>query len=307
MLEHAGAMPTESASLMFSDDASLMMGLNVQSTGQSHATVFARVVAERLGIDPNTIVHKHGDSAMQLPGFASVGSRSAMCAGAALVKTAEAVIEKGKKAASHLLEASEADIQFRNGAFEVVGTDRRIGLFETARRAKEAGEPLDSKEKADAPLTFPNGCHIAEVEIDPETGNVDLVTYTAVDDPGNMLDEIVVAGQVQGSLANGLGQALTENAVYDPQSGQLVTGSFMDYGMPRAHTMPVELREAVHSVPATTNPLGVKGTGEAGTTAAIAAVMNAVAHAIPNGAADHMEMPATPAKVWEACQRGLAT
>ena len=307
MLEHAGAMPTESASLMFSDDASLMMGLNVQSTGQSRATVFARVVAERLGIDPNTIVHKHGDSAMQLPGFASVGSRSAMCAGAALVKTAEAVIEKGKKAASHLLEASEADIQFRNGAFEVVGTDRRIGLFETARRAKEAGEPLDSKEKADAPLTFPNGCHIAEVEIDPETGNVDLVTYTAVDDPGNMLDEIVVAGQVQGSLANGLGQALTENAVYDPQSGQLVTGSFMDYGMPRAHTMPVELREAVHSVPATTNPLGVKGTGEAGTTAAIAAVMNAVAQAIPNGAADHMEMPATPAKVWEACQRGLAT
>jgi carbon-monoxide dehydrogenase large subunit len=306
MLEHAGAMPTESASLNFGDDGKLVMGLNVQSTGQSHATVFARVVADRLGIDPNTIVHRHGDSAMQLPGFASVGSRSAMCAGAALVKTAEAVIEKGKKAASHILEASEADIQFRNGAFEVVGTDRKISLFETARRAKEAGEPLDSKEKADAPLTFPNGCHIAEVEIDPETGNVDLVTYTAVDDPGNMLDEIVVAGQVQGSLANGLGQALTENAVYDPHSGQLVSGSFMDYGMPRAHTMPVELREAVHSVPSTTNPLGVKGTGEAGTTAAIAAVMNAVAHAIPNGAADHMEMPATPAKVWEACQRGLA-
>jgi carbon-monoxide dehydrogenase large subunit len=306
MLEHAGAMPTESASLNFGDDGKLVMGLNVQSTGQSHATVFARVVADRLGIDPNTIVHRHGDSAMQLPGFASVGSRSVMCAGAALVKTAEAVIEKGKKAASHILEASEADIQFRNGAFEVVGTDRKISLFETARRAKEAGEPLDSKEKADAPLTFPNGCHIAEVEIDPETGNVDLVTYTAVDDPGNMLDEIVVAGQVQGSLANGLGQALTENAVYDPHSGQLVSGSFMDYGMPRAHTMPVELREAVHSVPSTTNPLGVKGTGEAGTTAAIAAVMNAVAHAIPNGAADHMEMPATPAKVWEACQRGMA-
>ena len=306
MLEHAGAMPTESASLTFTDDGRLVMGLNVQSTGQSHATVFGRIVAERLGIDPNTIVHRHGDSAMQLPGFASVGSRSAMCAGAALVKTVEAVIEKGKKAASHLLEASESDIQFRNGAFEVVGTDRKITLFETARRAKETGEPLDSNEKTDTPLTFPNGCHIAEVEIDPETGNVDLVTYTAVDDPGNMLDEIVVQGQVQGSLANGLGQALTENAVYDRQSGQLVSGSFMDYGMPRAHTMPVELREAVHATPATTNPLGVKGTGEAGTTAAIAAVMNAIAHAIPNGAADHMEMPATPAKVWEACQRGMA-
>jgi carbon-monoxide dehydrogenase large subunit len=305
MLEHAGALPTESASLNFTGDGRLEMGLNVQSTGQSHATVFARIVAERLGIDAKTIQHRHGDSAMQLPGFASVGSRSAMCAGAALVKTVEAVIEKGKKAASHLLEASEADIQFRNGAFEVVGTDRRIGLFDTARRAKETGASLDSKEKTDTPLTFPNGCHIAEVEIDPDTGNVDLVTYTAVDDPGAMLDEIVVQGQVQGSLANGLGQALTENAIYDAQSGQLVAGSFMDYGMPRAHTMPVELREAVHSVPATTNPLGVKGTGEAGTTAAIAAVMNAISHAIPNGAADHMEMPATPAKVWEACRRGL--
>jgi carbon-monoxide dehydrogenase large subunit len=121
-----------------------------------------------------------------------------------------------------------------------------------------------------------------------------------------VLDSIVVEGQVQGSIANGLGQALTENALYDPQSGQLMTGSFMDYGMPRAHDMPVELREAVRSVPATSNPLGVKGTGEAGTTAAIAAVMNAIANAIPNGAANHMEMPATPAKVWEACQRGLA-
>jgi len=306
MLEHAGAMPIESASLTFTGDSELVMGLNVQSTGQSHATVFARMVADRLGIDPKTVLHKHGDSAMQLPGFASVGSRSAMCAGAALVKTVEAVIEKGKKAASHLLEASETDIQFRNGGFEVVGTDRKITLFETARRAKDAGEPLDSKEKTDTPLTFPNGCHIAEVEIDPDTGNVDLVTYTAVDDPGNMLDEIVVQGQVQGSIANGLGQALTENAIYDSASGQLVSGSFMDYGMPRAHTMPIELREAVHSVPSTTNPLGVKGTGEAGTTAAIAAVMNAIANAIPNGAADHMDMPATPARVWEACQRGLA-
>ena len=133
---------------------------------------------------------------------------------------------------------------------------------------------------------------------------VDLVTCTAVDDPGVMLDSTIVEGQVQGSIANGLGQALTEDAVYDAQSGQLVSGSFMDYGMPRAHHMPVELREAVHPVPATSNPLGVKGTGEAGTTAAIAAVMNAISNAVPNGAADHMEMPATPAKVWAACQRG---
>jgi len=306
MLEHAGAMPTESASIGFPGDGKLVLGLNVQSTGQSHATVFARVLAEKLGIDPNTIEHRHGDTAMGLSGFASVGSRSAMCAGAAILATADAVVTKGKKIAAGLLEASEGDIQFRSGHFEVVGTDRKVSLFETARHAKETGEPLDSKEKAEAPLTFPNGCHIAEIEIDPDTGHVALVTYTAVDDCGVPLDTIVVEGQVQGSIANGLGQALTENAVYDPQSGQLVSGSFMDYGMPHAHNMPVEFREAMHATPSTTNPLGVKGTGEAGTTAAIAAVMNAVAHAIPNGAADHMEMPATPAKVWEACQRGLA-
>jgi carbon-monoxide dehydrogenase large subunit len=306
MLEHAGAMPTESAALSFSGDGKLVMGLNVQSTGQSHATVFGRLVAERLGIDPVSVVHKHGDSAMHLPGFASVGSRSAITAGSALVKTVESVLQKGRKVASQLLETSEADIQYRNGAFEVVGTDRRIALFETARRAAEVGETLDSKETTDGPLTFPNGCHIAEVEIDPETGTVDLVTYTAVDDCGVPLDTIVVEGQVHGSIAQGLGQALIENAVYDRDSGQLVTGSFMDYGMPHAHLMPEELREALHPVPATTNPLGVKGTGEAGTTASIAALMNAISDAIPNGVANAMDMPATPAKIWDACQKAVA-
>jgi carbon-monoxide dehydrogenase large subunit len=306
MLEHAGAMPMEQASVSFPGGDQLVLGCNVQSTGQGHATVFPRLLANKLGIDAAKIQHRHGDTALGITGFASVGSRSAMCAGSAIVHTADVMLTKGKKVASALLEASEADIQYRNGNFEVVGTDRKISLFDTAKRAKEIGESLDTKEKTETPLTFPNGCHIAEVEIDPETGAVDLVTYTAVDDPGVMLDAMIVEGQVQGSIANGLGQALTENAVYDSESGQLVAGSFMDYGMPRAHHMPAELREAVHSVPATSNPLGVKGTGEAGTTAAIAAVMNAISNAIPNGAADHMEMPATPAKVWEACQRGLA-
>jgi aerobic carbon-monoxide dehydrogenase large subunit len=306
MLEHAGALPMEQASVSFPGGDQLVLGCNVQSTGQGHATVFPRLLASKLGIDAAKIQHRHGDTALGITGFASVGSRSAMCAGSAIVHTADVMLTKGKKVASALLEASEADIQYRNGNFEVVGTDRKISLFDTAKRAKEIGESLDTKEKTETPLTFPNGCHIAEVEIDPETGAVDLVTYTAVDDPGVMLDAMIVEGQVQGSIANGLGQALTENAVYDSESGQLVAGSFMDYGMPRAHHMPAELREAVHSVPATSNPLGVKGTGEAGTTAAIAAVMNAISNAIPNGAADHMEMPATPAKVWEACQRGLA-
>ncbi len=306
MLEHAGATPTESASILFPGDGKLILRLNVQSTGQAHATVFGRLLADKLGIDPHLIEHRHGDSAFELVGNASVGSRSAMAAGHAIVHTADVMLEKGKKAASALLEASVADIQYRDGSFEVVGTDRRISLFETARRAKESGgDSLDTKEKTDTPLTFPNGVHIAEVEIDPDTGHLEVVTYTAVDDCGNMLNPMVVEGQVHGSLANGFGQALLENVVYDA-GGQLVTGSFMDYAMPHAHDMPVELREAVLSTPATTNPLGVKGTGEAGTTAAIAALMNAIAHAIPNGAADHMDMPATPAKVWAACQKGMA-
>lgn len=306
MLEHAGALPMEQASVSFPGGDQLILGCNVQSTGQGHATVFPYLLASKLGIDAAKIQHRHGDTAQGLTGFASVGSRSAMCAGNAIVHTADVLLAKGKKVASALLEASEADIQYRNGNFEVVGTDRKISLFETAKRAKEIGENLDTKEKTETPLTFPNGCHIAEVEIDPDTGAVDLVTYTAVDDPGVMLDPMIVEGQVHGSIAQGLGQALVENAVYDPGSGQLLAGSFMDYGMPHAHTMPLELREAVHSVPATSNPLGVKGTGEAGTTAAIAAVMNAISNAIPNGAADHMDMPATPAKVWEACRKGMA-
>jgi len=306
MLEHAGAMPMEQASVSFPGGEQIILGCNVQSTGQGHATVFPRLLAGKLGVDAAKIQHRHGDTAQGLTGFASVGSRSAMCAGSAIVHTADVMLAKGKKIASALLEASEADIQYHSGNFEVVGTDRKISLFETAKRAQEIGENLDTKEKVETPLTFPNGCHIAEVEIDPDTGAVDLVTYTAVDDPGVMLDPMIVEGQVHGSIAQGLGQALAENAIYDGSSGQLVAGSFMDYGLPHAHTMPIELRKAVHSVPATSNPLGVKGTGEAGTTAAIAAVMNAISNAIPNGEANYMDMPATPAKVWVACQKGLA-
>jgi aerobic carbon-monoxide dehydrogenase large subunit len=303
MLEHAGAMPTEEAALTFPGNDKLIVGCNVQSTGQGHATVFPHLLADKLGIDAGKIEHRHGDSDLGVTGFASVGSRSAMCAGNAIVHTADVMLAKGKKIAAGLLEAAEGDIQYRNGNFEVVGTDRKISLFETARRAKELGENLDTKDNAVTHLTFPNGCHIAEVEIDPDTGLVELVTYTAVDDCGNPLDTMIVEGQVHGSIAQGLGQALVENAIYDSTSGQLVTGSFMDYGMPHAEIMPIELREALRPTPAKSNPLGVKGTGEAGTTAAIAAVMNAISHAIPNGAADHMEMPATPAKVWEACQK----
>ena len=311
MLEHAGGAPIESAAITFARDAAgdqtMLLGLNVQSTGQGHASVFPRLAAERLGIPVEQIRHQHGDSAFEIPGFASVASRSAMTAGSAVLATLDAMLAKGKTIAASVLEAAEGDIAYQAGAFTVVGTDRRIALFDLAARAAqmkargEIPESLDTRAKSDTPPTYPNGCHIAEVEIDPETGEVTVVSYAAVDDCGNVLDHMIVEGQLHGALAQGLGQALMEAAVYDADGGQLVTGSFMDYAMPHAQDMP-PVRDALHVVPATTNPLGVKGAGEAATTAAIAAVMNAIADAVPGGGADRLAMPATPEKVWAACR-----
>jgi len=308
MLEHAGGFPLEGTALSFPGGEHLVLGLNVQSTGQGHATVFNPMLAERLGIKPELIEHRHGDSAMEIAGYASVGSRSAMTVSHALIKTVEALLNKGKTIAATVLETAETDIEYRDGRFGVVGTDRSVTLFDLAARAKEMKkrgeipEDLDTKTNAETPLTFPNGCHIAEVEIDPKTGEMALVAYAAVDDCGRPLNTMIVEGQTHGSIAQGLGQAMLENAIYDSSGGQLVTGSFMDYAMPRASDMPA-FKDAIHSVPATTNPLGVKGAGEAGTTAAIAAVMNAIADAIPGGAGAHLDMPATPEKLWQACQR----
>ena len=308
MLEHAGGFPLEGTALSFPGGETLVLGLNVQSTGQGHATVFNPMLAERLGIKPEQVEHRHGDSAMEIAGYASVGSRSAMTVSHALIKTVEALLTKGKAIAANVLETAETDIEYRDGRFGVVGTDRSITLFDLAARAKEMKkrgeipEDLDTKTNAETPLTFPNGCHIAEVEIDPKTGELALVAYAAVDDCGRPLNTMIVEGQTHGSIAQGLGQAMMENAVFDSSGGQLVTGSFMDYAMPRADDMPA-FKDAIHAVPATTNPLGVKGAGEAGTTAAIAAVMNAIADAIPGGAGAHLDMPATPEKIWLACQK----
>jgi len=312
-LEHSGGTPTESAVLTFPGGESMVVGLGVQSTGQGHATVYPRLVAERLGIKAEQVVHRHGDTNMNLPGAPSVGSRSTMTAGAAVVRSVELLIEKGKKIAAMLLEASEADIEYKAGVFKVVGTDRRLSLFEVASRSAELvkrgqiAEGLDTKATVEIPQTFPNGCHIAEVEIDPDTGEVTVANYTAVDDGGNIIDHTLVEGQVIGALAQGFGQALYETANYDA-SGQLTTGSFMDYAMPRAGHMPsmAEIKTADHVVPATTNPLGVKGVGEAGTTGSIAAIMNAIADAIPGDAANKLNMPATAEKVWRAVQESAA-
>jgi carbon-monoxide dehydrogenase large subunit len=306
MLEHAGGSPVETAMLAFGD-GKLLLSLNVQNTGQGHATVFPGVIAGKLGIAFEKVVHRNGDSSNELPGYASVGSRSAMTAGHSVAKSIEAILQKGKPIAAAMLEAGEADIAYKDGHFAVVGTDRRVSLFAVAARAAdmkkrgEIAEDLDTKTTTETPLSFPNGCHVAEVEIDPDTGHMAIVAYAAVDDCGTPLNTMIVEGQLQGSLAQGIGQALMESVIYD-DAGQLVTGSFMDYAMPRAEDMP-PLRDAMHNVPATTNPLGVKGVGEAGTTAAIAAVMNAVADAIPGGAGAHLDMPASARRLWEACRR----
>jgi len=308
LLEHAGGAPLEGTALSFSGGETLVLGLNVQSTGQGHATVFNPLLAERLGIKPEQIEHRHGDSAMEVAGYASVGSRSAMTVSHALIKTVEAMLAKGKTIAATVLEAADTDIEYRDGRFSVVGTDRAISLFELAARAKEMkkrgeiAEDLDTKTNAETPLTFPNGCHLAEIEIDPATGALALVAYTAVDDCGKALNPMIVEGQTHGAIAQGLGQAMMEEAVFDASSGQLITGSFMDYAMPRADDLPV-FKDAIHAVPAKTNPLGVKGAGEAGTIAAIAALMNAVADAIPGGAGAHLDMPATAEKIWRACRQ----
>ncbi len=303
LLEHAGGMPTEGAALIFPGDGTVELHLGAQATGQAHASVFPRVAAEQLGIRVERVRMRQGDSSLGVASSSTVASRTTITAGTAIVRTAETVILKGRKLAADALEAAEADIVYQDGEFVIAGTDRRISLFDLAPRASdrrrrgEIAEDLDTKLTVNTPQTFPNGCHVAEVEVDPDTGATALVGYTAVDDCGNVLDHMVVDGQVHGAIVQGVGQVLMEHLVYDG-SCQILTGSFMDYAMPRAGDMPT-FTVADCSVPATTNPLGVKGVGEAGTTGALAAIMNAIADAVPGAA--HMDMPATAEKVWAAC------
>ncbi|HEV2189634.1 MAG TPA: xanthine dehydrogenase family protein molybdopterin-binding subunit [Stellaceae bacterium] len=295
-LEIAGGQPGEGASVGFPGSSKLLLAIGVHASGQGHRTVYRRLVAERLGIPVEHIDFTIGDSDDEVPSAGAVASRSTMSVGGAVAAALDAVIEKGRRAAAHVLEAAAEDIQYRDGVFEIAGTDRNIALFELADRAKTFGESLDTRSSFDAAPSFPNGVHIAEVELDPATGHTALAVYTCVDDCGRVLQPVLVEGQVQGGVAQGVGQALLEWANYEDASGQLVAGSFMDYAMPRADDLPGIVSE-LHPVLCTTNPLGVKGVGEAGTTASLAAVMNAVADAGAN-----VDMPATPERVWRALQ-----
>jgi carbon-monoxide dehydrogenase large subunit len=295
-LEHAGGAPMEGAGVSFPGDGTLTVDLATGATGQGHATIFGRLAAERLGIEPAQVRVRAGDTALAIDGSGTVASRGTMTSGTASLRAIELVLEKGRRIAARLLEAAEADIEYAAGAFRIAGTDRALSLFEVARQAAAAGEPLDSKARVEVPQSFPNGCHVCEVEIDPDTGLVSIPSYVAVDDCGVALDPVLVEGQIQGGVAQGIGQALYEDAVYDHVSGQLLAGSFMDYAMPRADTVP-DVQGELYPVPCRTNPLGVKGTGEAGTTGALAAVMNAITDALPG---TMLDMPATPEKIWRA-------
>jgi len=305
-LEIAGAFPEEAARITFPGGNAVNVSIGAGASGQGHQTVFGRVAARRLGIAPAAVTVTSGDSARDVPGFGAVASRSAMYVGGAIAVTADKVIEKGKRVAAMLLQAADGDVDYRDGKFSVRGTAREVSLFEVSERAVELArtgvipENLDTQATIKTPPSFPNGCHVAEVEIDPLTGAVSIVSYVAVGDCGNVLDETIVAGQIHGGVAQGLGQALTENTIYDA-AGQLVTGSFMDYALPRAELMP-DMTVEHRAVACRTNPLGVKGTGEAGTTAAPPAVINAILDALPAGAA--LDMPATPERIWRALQAG---
>ena len=278
------------------------------SHGQGHETTFAQLVSERLGVPIENIEVVHGDTAKTPFGMGTYGSRSLPVGGSALVKALDKVVNKGRKIAAHLLEAAEADIEFKDGKFTVAGTDRSKAFGEIAFAAyvphnyphDELEPGLDETAYYDPKnFTFPSGTHICEVEIDTDTGEVRIVKFVAADDFGRIVNPMIVEGQVHGGLAQGIGQALLEDCLYDRDSGQLLTGSYMDYCMPRADNLP-SFSVATHGTMCTHNPLGVKGCGEAGAIGAPGAVMNAVLDALAPLGVLTLDMPATPEKIWRA-------
>jgi aerobic carbon-monoxide dehydrogenase large subunit len=304
--ERCGGGPPETATIAFKDDViELVMGN--QDFGTGLITSYKQIISEKLGVDAEKIAIVMGDSDRTPFGFTG-GSRALSVAGGALYEGSDEVIAKGKAIAAHMLEVGAADVSFAGGAFRVPGTDLSVDIFAVARAARDPAKlpagvtpGLDvTKTRVPTAETFPNGCHIVEVEIDPDTGEVALERYTVVDDFGRTINPLLLEGQVHGGIVQGLGQALLEHTVYDEETGQLLTGSFTDYTMPRADTIP-PFAFATHNVRCTTNPLGVKGAGEAGAIGAPPAVINAIVDAIHGRTGlRHIDMPATPQRVWEA-------
>ena len=299
----------ELGKITFEPDGSVKLTTGTLDYGQGHATPFAQVLSAQLGVPFERITLEQNDSDLVRFGNGTGGSRSITATGTAIVEASALVVEKGKKAAAHLLEAAEADIEFANGRFTIAGTDRNIGIMELAERLRQGTMPEGVPSSLDVdhatkeiPSTFPNGCHVAEVEIDPETGVVKVVRYTGVNDFGTIVNPMIVAGQMHGGVAQGIGQALMEEINYD-ESGQPITGSFMDYALPRAEDVPV-MTIGDHPSPAKSNPLGTKGCGEAGCAGSLATITNAVLDALSEYGVKQIDMPLTPEKVWRAIQNG---
>ena len=307
----AGVGQWESAQIRFNPTGNVQVYTGSHSHGQGHETSFAQVVSDKLGVPLDQIEIVHGDTATVPFGMGSYGSRSLAVGGSAIVKAADKIIAKGKKIAAHMLEASAADIEFKNGTFSVAGTDKQVPLAGVVFSAyvphnyplHEVEPGMDENAFYDpANFTYPAGVHICEVEIDPDTGEIKIVSFTAVDDFGNIVNPMIVEGQVHGGIGQGVGQALLESAVYDSATGQLISGSYMDYTMPRALDLP-SFKLGYKTTPCPHNPLVVKGCGEAGAIAAPAALINAVVNALTPLGVRTIDMPATPQKIWAAINK----
>ena len=307
-LEDSGVF-NERMELRFDPSGMVTVVAGTHSHGQGHATTYAQLVSDWLGVPFESIRLVQGDTDAVSFGRGTYASRSAMLGSSALRGAADAIIEKGKLMAAHLLEASAKDIEFEGGRFAVVGTDRAIAMTDVAKAffrpagpTTKFGTGLDASGSSSVPPTFPNGCHTCEVEIDPETGEIFVDRYAVVDDVGRVINPMICHGQIEGALAQGIGQALMEHVAFDRESGQLLSASFMDYAMPRASDLPPHYELDFIDVPAKTNPIGVKGVGEAGCVGAPPAVMNAVLDALRPLGVQHLDMPATPHRVWQAIQ-----
>jgi aerobic carbon-monoxide dehydrogenase large subunit len=312
-LEVTAPPSKEMGGIRFEADGTVTIITGTLDYGQGHAAPFAQVLSDKLGIPFERIRLLQGDSDELLAGGGTGGSKSIMHSGTAIVEASAKVIDQGKQIASHVLEAAAADIEFAHGRFVIAGTDRAIGIMELADKLRSGlnlpeGVPstLDIRHVSDGPgaSTYPNGCHVCEVELDPDTGVIAVVKYSSVNDFGTVINPLIVEGQLHGGVIQGIGQALMEMTVYD-EDGQFLTGSFMDYALPRASDSP-EVAVVDHPVPATTNVLGVKGCGEAGCAGALTSVMNAIADALSEFGIPHMDMPATPYRVWRAIQDAKA-
>jgi carbon-monoxide dehydrogenase large subunit len=305
-VEGTGGVPREYAEVRVLAAGEVEVAMGSVSQGQGHETVFAQVVAERLGVPFETVRIVSGDTDRVADGVGTFASRSMVRGGSAAVEASDRVVAAGTPMAAHLLEAAPADVLYRDGRFTVVGTDRSIGIFEVVRAAARGDLPEGlgttlgaARMHENRAFAFANGCAVCEVEVDPETGAVGIVAWTMIDDSGRSVNPMIVHGQMHGAVAQGIGQALTEQCVYDPVSGQLASGSLLDYAIPRAADLP-PISVTSRDVPSPTNPLGVKGAGEGGTVGAPGAVIHAILDALAPLGVTELDMPATPARVWQA-------